>query len=58
MKEKIKKEYFRRTRKLIETKLSSRKLIIGISTWPVGYLGPFLKCAEENLSKWTKEQEN
>ena len=32
MKEKIKKEYLRRTRKLLETKLYIRKLIQGIST--------------------------
>ena len=46
MKDKIQKEYFRRTRKLLETKLSSRNLIKGINTWAVPlvrYLGPFLK---------------
>ena len=32
MKEKIKKEYLRRTRKLLETELSSRNLIKGINT--------------------------
>ena len=32
MKEKIKKEYLRRTKKLLETKLSSRNLIKGINT--------------------------
>ena len=32
MKEKIMKEYFRRTRKLLETKLYNRKLIKGINT--------------------------
>ena len=32
MKEKIKKEYLRRTRKLLETKLSCRNLIKGINT--------------------------
>ena len=50
MKEKIKKEYFRWTRKLLETKLSSKNLIKGINTWVVsrvGYSGPFLK--------WTRE---
>ena len=50
MKEKIKKEYPRRTRKLLETKLCSRNLIKGINTWPVTlirYSGPFLK--------WTRE---
>ena len=29
------KEYLRRTRKLLETKLNSRKLNKGINTWPV-----------------------
>ena len=33
MKDKIRKEYLRRTRKLLETKLSSRNLIKGINTW-------------------------
>ena len=37
MKEKIKKEYFRRTRKLLKTKLSSRNLIKWISTWTVPF---------------------
>ena len=40
MKEKIQKEYLRRTRKLLETKLNSRNL--------VRYSGPFLK--------WTREE--
>ena len=35
MKEKIKKEYLRRTRKLLEIKLCSRNLIKGINTWVV-----------------------
>ena len=35
MKNKIRKEYLRRTRKLLETKLSSRNLIKGINTWAV-----------------------
>ena len=46
MKEKIKKEYLRRTRKLLETKLCCRNLIKGINTWAasvVRYSGPFLK---------------
>ena len=46
MKDKIQKEYLRRTRKLLETKLSSRNLIKGINTWAVPlvrYSGPFLK---------------
>ena len=51
MKNKIQKEYLRRTRKLLETKLSSRKLIKGINTWAVPlvrYSGPFLK--------WTRNE--
>ena len=46
MKEKIKKKYLRRTRKLLETKLSNRNLIKRINTKAVplvGYSGPFLK---------------
>ena len=46
MKIKIQKEYLRRTRKLLETKLSSRNFIKGINTWAVPlvrYSGPFLK---------------
>ena len=35
VKEKIKKEYLRRTRKLLEIKLYSRNLIKGINTWAV-----------------------
>ena len=35
MKDKIQKEYLRRTRKLLETKLSCRNLIKGINTWTV-----------------------
>ena len=52
MKNKIQKEYLRRTRKLLETKLSSRNLIKGIDTWAVPivrYLGPFLKWTREEL---------
>ena len=52
MKNKIQKEYFRRTRKLLETKLNSRNLIKGINTWAVPlvrYSGPFLKWTREEL---------
>ena len=50
MKEKIKKEYLRRTRKLLETKLCSKNLTKEIDTWAVSFIrysGPFLK--------WTRE---
>ena len=46
MKDRIKKGYLRKTRKLLETKLSSRNLIKGINTWAatlMRYSGPFLK---------------
>ena len=51
MKDTIRKEYLRRTRKLPETKLSSRNLIKGMNTWAVPlvrYSGHFLK--------WTREE--
>ena len=54
MKEKIKKGYLRRTRKLLETKLSRRNLIKGINTWAVPlvrYSGPFLKWTREELKQ-------
>ena len=54
MKEKIKKEYLGRTRKLHETKLSSRNLIKGINTWAVllvRYSEPFLKWTREELKQ-------
>ena len=44
----------RRTRKQLETKLSSRNLIKGINTWAVPlvrYSGHFLKWTETNLKK-------
>ena len=52
MKDKIRKEYLRRTRKLLKTKLSSRNLIKGINTWAVllvRYSGPILKCTRDEL---------
>ena len=52
MKNRIQKEYLRRTRKLVETKLNSRNLIKGINTWVVHlviYSGPFLKWTWDEL---------
>ena len=52
MKNKIQKEYLRRTRKLPETKLFNRNLIKGINTWAVSlvrYSIPFLKWTREEL---------
>ena len=54
MKDTIRKEYLRRTRKLLETKLSSRNLIKEINTWAVPqvrYSGSFLKWTREELKQ-------
>ena len=54
MKDKIQKEYVWRTRKLLETKLSSRNLIKRINTWAVPlvrYSGPFLKWTRDELKQ-------
>ena len=51
MKDTIRKEYLRRTRKLLETKLSSRNLIKGINNWAV----PLVRYSESFL-KWTREE--
>ena len=54
MKDKIQKEYWRRTSKLLETKLSGRNLIKGINTWAVPlvrYSGPFLKWTRDELKQ-------
>ena len=54
MKDKIHKEYLRRTKRLLETKLSSRNLIKGINTWAVPlirYSGPFLKKTRDELKQ-------
>ena len=48
----IQKEYLRRIRKLLETKLNSRNLIKRINTWAVHlvrYSGPFLKWTKDEL---------
>ena len=61
MKEKIQKEYLRRTRKLLEIKLNSRYLSKGINTWAiplVRYSGPFLKWTRDELKQWNKVQES
>ena len=52
--DKIKKEYLRRSRKLLKIKLSYRNLIKGINTWAVslaGYSGPFVKWTCEKLKQ-------
>ena len=57
MKDKIKKQYLRRTRKLLETKLSVRNPIKGINTWAVSlvrYLGLLLKWTREELKQMSQ----
>ena len=52
MKEQIKKEYLRRTRKQLKTKLYSRNLIKKISTWVVSlvrYSGTILEVDERRI---------
>ena len=52
MKDKMPKKYLKRTRKLLETKFSSRNLIKGINTRVlliVRYSGPFLKWTRDKL---------
>ena len=54
VKNKIQKEYLRRTRKLLETKLNSRNLIKEINTWAgplIRYSGPFLKWTRDELKQ-------
>ena len=61
MEEQIEKEYFRRTKKLLETKLYTRNFIKGINTWAVPlvrYSGNSWSEPEKNFNKWTSEQEN
>ena len=61
MKDKLQKEYLRRTRKLPETKLYCKKLIKGINTRIVPlvrYSGHFLKWSREELKQidqWTRK---
>ena len=51
---KIKKNYLKRSRKVLETKLYCKKLIKGINIWAVhlvGYSGPFLKWTREEVQQ-------
>ena len=57
MKNKIQKEYLRRTRKLLEKKNSCRNLFKGINTWAVPlvrYSGLFLKWTRDELRQMDK----
>ena len=61
MKEKIMKEYFRRTRNLPQAKLYSRNLMKGINTWTVSlarYSGSILKWTSEELKQMDQRTRN
>ena len=52
MKEKISMEYFRRVKKVLETKLNSKNLIKGVNTWAISlmrYPAPFLDWTVDEL---------
>ena len=51
VKDKIQKEYLRRTRKPLQTKLSCRNLIKGINTWAV----PLVRYTKAFM-KWTRDE--
>ena len=51
MKEKIKKEYLRRVRKVAQTKLNGGNLIQAINTWAVS----FIRYAG-GIIEWTKQE--
>ena len=51
MKDKIHKEYLRRTRKQFETKPNSKNLTKGINTWAVPNSGGFLKLTKDKLKQ-------
>ena len=61
MNEKIKKEYLKRRRKLLETNLQSRNLIKGVNTRAVSLvrdMGSFLMVTREYLKQMDWKQEN
>ena len=54
MKDKVQKEYLKRTKKLLETKFSRRNLIKRINIWAiplVRYSRPFLKWTREDIKQ-------
>ena len=51
MEDNIKKEYFRKTRKQLKTKLSYRNITKGINTWAV-----FLDRYSGLFHKWTRDE--
>ena len=60
IKEKVKTEYYRRVRKILETKLNGGNMITGINTWAISllrYSTAFLDWAGTELEKWIGEQE-
>ena len=54
MKEKVRKQFFRRTRKLFKTKFFSKNLVKGINSWEVPlvrYSGQFLKWTQDEYKQ-------
>ena len=54
MKEKVKTQYLRRTRKVLDSKLSSGNLFKAINTWAVSllrYSAAFLDWTKEGISE-------
>ena len=52
MKDKVKKEYYRRVRKVLETKLNSGNVFKAINTWAISvvrYSAAFLGCSRPQL---------
>ena len=57
MKGKIKTEYYRRVRKILETKLNDGNIITGINTWAVSllrYSATFLDWVEAELEQMNR----
>ena len=57
MKEKVKTEYYRRVRKILETKLNGGNIITGINTWAISllrYSAAFLDWTGAELEQMDK----
>ena len=61
MKEKVRKEYYRRLRLLLESKLNGGNVIKAVNTWAVAvlrYSGGILTGQRRSLRLWTEKPEN
>ena len=60
MKEKVKKEYYRRIKKILKSKLNGRNIIKAIKTWAISvprYSGPFLDWNKVELREMVETPE-